>query len=185
MPVDVFMPLTHPATGETFRCLSADENAYVFEWTVAPRGYVPFEHVHLFQDEIFRVQSGAVRLVVDGKESIGKSGDTVTVRRGHRHIAFNHADEVMKCIVEFQPGFDTKVVMQCFWGLILDGDYDQYGTPSIIKMGYFIKGCRALTRPTNIPAAVFDSAINLFFMIGKMMGWKKLYKKYTGLEPPH
>ena len=185
MPVDVFKPLTHPVTGEIFRCLSADVYAYVMEWTVAPRGYVPFEHVHLFQDEIFRVQTGAVRLVIDGKEVIGRSGYTITVTKGQKHIAFNHANEVLKCTVEFRPGFDTKIVMQCFWGLILDGDYDRHGTPNILKMGYFIKGCRALTRPTNIPAAVFDSAINLFFMIGKMMGWKKLYKKYTGLEPPH
>ena len=182
MPVDVFKSLTHPVTGETFRCLSADEDAYVFEWTVAPGGYVPFEHVHYFQDEIFRVQTGAVRLVIDGKEIIGRGGDIVTVTKGQKHLAFNHAAEVMKCIVEFRPGFDTRIVMQCFWGLILAGDYDRRGTPSIVKMGYFIKGCKALTRPTNIPAATFDSAINLFYMIGRMRGWKKLYKKYTGLE---
>jgi quercetin dioxygenase-like cupin family protein len=182
MPVDVFESLTHPVTGETFRCISADENAYVFEWTVASGGYVPFEHVHLFQDEIFRVLTGAVRLIVDGEEIIGKGGDTVTVEKGQRHIAFNHTGEVMKCIVEFRPGFDTKIVMQCFWGLILDGDYDKHGTPSIFKMGYFVKGCQALTRPANIPAAVFNSAVNLFYWIGKLMGWEKLYKKYTGRE---
>jgi len=182
MPVDIFKPIISPVTGETFRCLSADARAYVMEWTVAPGGYVPFEHVHLFQDEIFQIQRGEVKLVIDGTEVIGKSGDTVTVTKGQQHIAFNHTDEVLKCIVEFRPGFDTKIVMQCFWGLILDGDYDQHGTPSILKMGYFIKGCQALTRPTNIPAAVFGSAINLFYLIGKMIGWKKLYKEYTGLE---
>jgi quercetin dioxygenase-like cupin family protein len=182
MPIDVFEALTHPVTGETVRCLTADENVYAFEWTVAPGGCVPFEHVHYFQDETFFIQRGEVRVMIEGRETIGKPGDQLTVLQGQRHIALNNSDDVLKCRVEFRPGFDTKTVMQCFWGLILDGDYDRHGAPSILKMGYFINGCKALTRPTNIPAPLFSFCLNLFYLIGKIAGWKKLFHRYTGRQ---
>ncbi len=182
MPIDVFKPITNPVTGETFRCLAADESAYVEEWTVQPGGYVPFEHIHLCQDEIFHIKSGEARFVIEGKEIIGKAGESVTVAKGHRHIAFNNKNEILQCIVEYRPGLDSLIFAQCFLGLILDGYYDKHGSPSIPRMGYCIKGCKALTRPTNIPAAVFDIVINLFYFAGKVLGWKKLYKKYTGLN---
>ncbi len=182
MPIDVFSPISNPVTGETFRCISSDEAAYIEEWTVEPGGYVPFEHIHLNQDEIFRVKAGEVRLILDGKEVIAKAGETVIVPKGVRHIAYNNRSETFSCIVEYRPGLDTKVIAQCFFGLIWDGYCDKHGSPSIPMMGYFIKGGRALTRPTNIPAFIFDQAINLFYLIGKVMGWEKLYQKYTGLE---
>lgn len=182
MPIDVFKPITNPVTGETFRCLAVDENAYIEEWTVPPVGYVPFEHIHLRQDEILHVKSGEARFVVEGKEIIAKAGETITVAKGERHIAFNDKNETLQCVVEYRPGLDSLLIAQCFLGLILDGEYDQHGGPSIPKMGYFIKGCEALTRPTNIPAPVFKQVINLFYLKGKVLGWKKLYKKYTGLD---
>ncbi|NUO82094.1 hypothetical protein HUU05_18640 [candidate division KSB1 bacterium] len=36
MPVDLFQPLTNPITKETFRTISVNAEAYVFEWIVAP-----------------------------------------------------------------------------------------------------------------------------------------------------
>ncbi len=85
MPVDLFHPLTNPITKETSRTLSMSEEVYVFEWIVAPGGYVPFEHIHLVQDEIFRVEAGEVKLVIDGKEFIGKPGEVITAPGGNRH----------------------------------------------------------------------------------------------------
>ena len=57
MAIDLYQSFTNPVTKETFRCLSSTEEAYVMEWIVQPDGYVPFEHVHVHQDEIFHVQA--------------------------------------------------------------------------------------------------------------------------------
>jgi mannose-6-phosphate isomerase-like protein (cupin superfamily) len=127
MAVDVFQGFTNPITGESFRCLSFDERAYVMEWTVQPVGYVPFEHIHLRQDEVFHVQQGEVQLIVDGKEAIARAGETATVPKGSRHVAFNNKDEVLKCVVEYVPGLDMLKLYQCMGGLTIDKDFDARG----------------------------------------------------------
>jgi mannose-6-phosphate isomerase-like protein (cupin superfamily) len=182
MPIDLFQPLTNPVTKETFRTISASEEVYVFEWIVAPGGYVPFEHIHLVQDEIFRIEAGEVKLVVEGKEFIGKAGDVITVPKGKRHVAYNNKNETLKAIVEYRPGLDMHLLEQCYNGLLLDGEYDKKGSPPILKLGYFMKGLQAVTRPTSVPAPLFSLTVNLFYCAGVLLGWNKLYKKYTGCE---
>ena len=64
MAIDLYQSFTNPVTKETFRCLSSTEEAYVMEWIVQAEGYVPFEHIHLHQDEIFHVQQGEIRVLI-------------------------------------------------------------------------------------------------------------------------
>lgn len=184
MAVDVSQPLTNPITGETFRCLSSGPDAYVEEWTVRPGGYVPFEHIHLRQDEIFHVRRGEIRLLAAGREVTARAGESVTVPRGSRHIAFNDTGEALECTVEYRPGLDHLEMAQCFAGLTIDEDHDEKGAVNIPKMGFFLKHmrCRAMTRPTNIPAPVFGLALNAFYLIGLIRGWKKDFVRYTGHE---
>lgn len=181
MAIDLYQPFTNPVTRETFRCLSCTEDAYVMEWIVEPKGYVPFEHIHVSQDEIFHVQQGEIRVVVDRREQTGKAGQTVTVPRGTRHIAYNNTPETLICIVEYKPGLDISRSFQCFSGLTCDGDvYGRYGI-NIPKMMYFMKrmNVKALARPATVPDPVFRVLMNLFYAYGSLAGWEKMYKKYT------
>ncbi len=90
----------------------------------------------------------------------------------------------MQCIVEFRPGLDTLTAFQCFAGLTIDGEYDEKGRINIPKMGFFLKlmNCQAMTRPTNIPAPLFGLALNVFYMLGRLRGWKNDFVRYTGQE---
>lgn len=181
MAVNVFEPYTNPVSGETFQCLSADESAYIMRWAVQPGGYVPFEHIHLQQDEIFHIHQGSLRVLIEGEEQVAQAGETLVVPQGKRHIAFNQGDGVLDCTVEFRPGLDYLKVAQCVAGLLQDGDYDKHGAINIPKMGYFLKhmNCQSMTRPTSIPAPVFGLALFVFHMTGVFRGWKKIYRRYT------
>jgi quercetin dioxygenase-like cupin family protein len=140
MAIDLYQPFTNPITKETFRCLSCTEEAYVMEWIVQPEGYVPFEHIHISQDEIFHVKQGEIRVVVNRQEQVGRAGQTLTVPRGTRHIAYNNRPETLICIVEYKPGLDISRSFQCFSGLTCDGDvYGRYGI-NIPRMMYYMKG---------------------------------------------
>ena len=180
--IDLYQPFTNPITRETFRCISFNEEAYSMEWTVHPGGYVPFEHVHVRQDEIFHIQSGEMRVRMRGRTQIGKAGDTLIIPRGTRHIAFNDKEQPLVCIVDYKPGLDHYRTMQCFAGLTLDCDYDRRGLVNVAKVGYMLKKANAqsLTRPAFVPLWLFRFGMILFFVVGSLLKWETLYKKYTG-----
>lgn len=181
MAIDLYKPFTNPITKETFRCISSTPEAYTMEWTVHPGGYVPFEHVHVAQDEIFSVERGEMRAKVRGQERIGKVGDTLTVPRGERHIAFNDRDVPLVCIVDYKPGLDHYTTMQCFAGLTLDGLIDRRGLVNIPRIMYLLKkgNVLSLPRPAFASDLAFRFGMDFFYIIGGVMGWEALYEKYT------
>ncbi len=182
MAVDLFQPFTNPITGETFRCISSSEEAYITEWIVQPGGFVPFEHIHLSQDEIFHVQQGEIRVMINGREQIGTAGETLTMPCGARQTAYNNKPEVLRCILEYRPGLDSYKVFQCFGGLTHDGDIDRRGIANPPKMLYFLRrmNARAVARPSFLPGPLFSVLMNACFMAGSLAGWDRLYRKYTG-----
>lgn len=182
MAIDLYQPFTNPITRETFRCISSTEETFVMEWTVHPGGYVPFEHVHVNQDEIFHIQRGEMRVKAKGIEQVGKAGEILAIPRGTPHIAFNDKSESLVCIVDYRPGLDHYKTMQCFAGLTLDRDLDRRGLVNIPKIMFLLKRCNAmsLTRPAFAPDWFFGLGMNIFYVIGSVLKWETLYKKYTG-----
>jgi oxalate decarboxylase/phosphoglucose isomerase-like protein (cupin superfamily) len=151
------------------------------EWTILPGGYVPFEHVHVCQDEIFHVEKGEIRARVNGKTLFGKTGESLMVPRGVRHIAYNDRDEKLVCIVDYKPGLDHYTTMQCLAGLTLDGMIGKNGLVDIPRVMYLLKraNVQSLPRPAFAPNFAFRLGMSVFYMFGGMLGWEDLYKKYT------
>lgn len=168
MATNIYEPSTNPVSGETFRAISFDKDALVMQWTVQPKGYVAFEHIHLNQDETFRIKNGEIRIVMNGKEYIARRGETINVRKGIAHIAYNNKEDVLDCLVEYKPGLDHDTFMQCFCGLVNDRLLDAKGGIDIPKMGYFLTRMKAkcMARPTAIPAPLFNLALRLFYVRG-------------------
>ena len=151
------------------------------EWIVQPGGYVPFEHVHVNQDEIFHIQSGEMRAKVRGMTHLGKVGDTLTIQRGTPHIAFNDREIPLVCIVEYRPGLDHYKTMQCFAGLTLDCLYDKRGLVDIPRIMFLLRRANAmsLTRPAFAPDWLFRMGMHTFFVLGSVLNWETLFRKYT------
>jgi mannose-6-phosphate isomerase-like protein (cupin superfamily) len=181
MAIDIYGSYTNPISGETFRGISFSSEAYTMQWTLHPKGYVPFEHVHYHQDELFHIQQGELKVVIDGIEHIARAGEQIKVPKGARHIASNNKDVILDAIVTYTPALDHDRFMQCLCGLTDDGFIDNKGGVNIPMMGYCLKKmkCRAMARPTNIPAPAFSLALNVFYLLGTLKGWGKLYRKYT------
>jgi quercetin dioxygenase-like cupin family protein len=181
MAVNIFERNINPISGEAFRGISFDKDAFVMEWTVQPDGYVPFEHIHLNQDEIFHVKCGELKIRLDNREYIAVAGESITVPKGTRHIAYNNKKDILNCIVEYKPALDHDKFMQCFIGLINDNLLDKKGGINIPRMGYCLIKMKAksMARPTAIPALIFDIALRSFYIRGVLSGWSKLYNKYV------
>ena len=181
MPIDVFKAIRNPTTGESFRCLSNTPEAYVIEWIVQPGGFIPLEHVHLHQDENFKVEEGKLHLEIEGRAQTAGTGQEVTVKHGQRHIGGNTLGNVLRCTVEYRPGLDMQKFEQCFLGLIADGHIDKTGSVNVPMMGYCIARGKFLSaaRPTSIPGPAFGLGLMAFSLMGAVNGWGKLYEKYT------
>jgi quercetin dioxygenase-like cupin family protein len=181
MATNIFETSVNPISGEAFKGISFDEAGFKMDWTVQPAGYVPFEHIHLNQDEIFHVTSGELKVNVDGKEHIVGKGESITVPKGVKHIAYNNKNETLECLVEYRPGLDHDKFMQCLIGLTKDNFIDKKGGISIPKMGYCLVKMKAksMARPTAIPSLAFNMALRFFYVRGMLSGWNKLYNKYV------
>ena len=182
MATNLYEAYSNPITGETFKCISHNSDSYLMEWRVQPQGFVPFEHIHYFQDETFTVKEGQLRIKISGKEQIVNKGETVNVPMGAPHIAFNDLAEELVCDVRYTPGLDYYTFMQCFIGLQQDKNYNAKGQINVPKMAYFMNKtkCNALARPTTIPAPMFRFVIGLFGIVGTFAGWNKQLKRYVG-----
>ena len=150
------------------------------QWTVQPNGYVPFAHIHLNQDEIFHIKTGEIRLQIGDKEYFAKAGESITVPKGTKHIAYNNKPEILNCIVEYKPGLDHDKFMQCLMGLTNDKLLDKKGGVDIPRMGFLLTKMKAksIARPTAIPSMLFSIALKIFYIRGLLSGWNKLYTKY-------
>jgi quercetin dioxygenase-like cupin family protein len=184
MPVDVYQPFTNPVTKETFRCLSSTDEAYTMEWIVEPGGHVPFEHIHVNQDEVCHIQRGEMRASIDRREQVGKSGQSFIIPRGIRHIAYNDTPETLVCMVEYKPGLDVLRSFQCFAGLTHDGDLGLVYGIHVPKMMYFMKklNIAALVRPAFVPEPLFYVGLHAFLVLGNVLGWESQCRRYTGQQ---
>ena len=181
MAIDVYKECINPITGETFKGLTLTPYAYTMQWTAQPGGYLPIEHLHCNQDQIFYVKKGQLKVLIEGKEHIAGPGENVVVTKGKRHLAFNNQDTVLETHIELRPALDQEKLMQCFTGLIKDGHIDENGAPRMSMLSYMLRKmkCKAMIRPTNVPASMFKLSLNISLVIGGMKGWDKLYQKYT------
>ena len=181
MATDLYSSISNPVSGETFRCIEITPESYKMHWTLQAHGYVPFEHVHYAQEEVFEVQKGELKVCINGIDHIAGPGETITVPMGMRHIASNNKAEQMDAIVSYRPALDQETFFKCFCGLTMDRFLNNKGGVSIPMMGYLLvkMKCKAMARPTNIPAPAFKMALVVFYLMGMLKGWRKLYVKYT------
>jgi hypothetical protein len=64
----------------------------------------------------------------------------------------------------------------------MDCDYNRRGLVHMAKIGYMLKKAQAmsLTRPAFAPEPVFRLGMTVFYLVGTLLGWESLYKRYTG-----
>ena len=90
--------------GETIRVLTSEhsENGWtsVIEVTLAPRGSIPFSHVHQSYTEFFTVVEGSLRVDMDGETLRINAGESFTVEPGIAHVPSNPFEEIAVFRVE-------------------------------------------------------------------------------------
>lgn len=102
-----------------FRRTAADTNGELLEVEVvyAPKSAPPPLHYHPHQDEVFRVECGAIYTLIGNKEHIYRAGETFSVPRGTLHKMHNVSDEAARVIWQVRPALRTEDFFEAMWTL--------------------------------------------------------------------
>ena len=90
---------------------------FAFEATEPPGGGPPL-HTHANEDEFFLVLEGEISFYIDGKVTVGRTGEAAFVPRGAAHCFKNRSNREARVLVLFTPG---QIEGFFDFGLAVDG----------------------------------------------------------------
>jgi quercetin dioxygenase-like cupin family protein len=172
--------IAHPVTGEqiTFLKTAAETNGELLqvEMNVAPRGFIPGEHIHPYQAEYFKILAGTISFKIDGHESQLGAGQELTVQAGTRHQWWNASDEPAKMILEFRPALQMAEFFETFWGVAQDGNVDlRTGLPNLLWLAIIFGKYHREIRGTMAPWPAQRILFSLLAPIAWLLGYRAPY----------
>lgn len=179
--------LEHPVTGEriVFRKTARDTDGELLqaEFFMKGGGFVAAEHVHVQQEERFEVLSGTARFRMRGQERDVGAGETIVIPAGTPHVWWNPSEEEAHLIVELRPALRTETFFETFFGLAKDGKVNpKTGLPNLFQLALLAREYEDEVYLARPPLFVQRVLFGLLASIGKLLGYKARYPKYSG--PP-
>ena len=183
---DVF---ENPVTGEraVVRLGNEDtgEDRLVADLYVKPGGAVVGEHVHPVTEESFAVVRGQVGFRLDGQESIAELNQRLHVPAGVAHDWWNAGDEEAHVVVELaQRAARFEETIRNLFGLAQDGKTNSKGMPNLLQGALFAREFSDVIYFTKPPFVVQRLLFGVLAFIGRALGYKGSYSKYSAPEPP-
>ncbi len=183
---DVF---ENPVTGEraVIRLGSEDsgEDRAVVDLYVRPGGAVSGEHVHPVTEESFTVVRGQVGFRIDGREFVAELNQPQHVPPGVVHDWWNAGDEEAQVTVEFNHGAARfEEMIGNLFGLARDGQTNAKGMPTLLQGALFSREFRDVIVFTKPPLVVQRLLFPVLAFIGRTLGYRGRYPKYSAPEPP-
>jgi quercetin dioxygenase-like cupin family protein len=171
----VFRQTAQDTSGELLR----------FELVVSPRGGNPL-HVHPHQQEHFKALSGTLGVQVGDMHRSLEEGEEAVVPPGTPHRWWNAAvDEEARVLIELRPALNTEIFFETLYGLARDGKTDENGVPNLLQQAVTLNGVNKgeiyLASPPIPVQKVFLAALA---PVGKLLGYKDHYPKYSAAEAP-
>ena len=150
------------------------------EVTYRPGSPPPPPHFHPRQDEHFRVLSGALRFVLDGRETLARAGDEVTIPARTVHAANNPHDQPATVTWSTRPALRSEEFFETLCGLAKDGKTNTGGAPGLLQVAALAREFReewVLARPPPIVSACLFCVLS---PIAHLAGLRGRYEKYSG-----
>ena len=105
--------LTDKFSGDTIEFIetSADTNGerVTLKVTLRRKGQTIDDHMHILQDESFKVLSGRMTYLLDGKLHFANAGEEVVLPKKKAHNHYNTENEPVEYIQTITPGLDTDL----------------------------------------------------------------------------
>jgi quercetin dioxygenase-like cupin family protein len=142
----------------------------------------PPEHYHPNQEERFQVISGEIRAKIGKQVSTYQAGDEFIVPAGVPHWMHNVSDEEGHVIWQTRPALKTEDFFETIWGLARDGKTNAAGVPNLLQVAVIAQEYESEFRLTKPPYGVQKVLFSVLAPIGRLLGYKAKYAKYSGSE---
>lgn len=177
--------LLNSKTGDTYQFLetSYDSNgeSVTMRMNVKSRGKQVPDHIHLLQEETFEVISGELTILYDNQERTLKPGEKITLPAGKPHNHFNKGNTPVVYVQTVTPALDFEFLVENLVGLSSDGKRPN-GKSSLLQELVILRYIDSKTFLAGIPIFLQKVLMNILGPIGRAMGYRAIYRKYSGIE---
>lgn len=172
--------IVNPQSGETITFLqtSADTGGKLLqlECRVAPgRGLKIPPHMHPFQTQRFRVKSGAMEFLLGDQKQLLKAGDRITVPPKVYYNWSTFANEELVFVAEYEPAGHWEDIFESTFELARRAAAGQR-INQFLASAVIMKHFPDQLRIKGMPAFVQDAVFSLSSVIGKLLGYKPVYR---------
>jgi quercetin dioxygenase-like cupin family protein len=177
--------LTSATTRNSFEYIETakDSNGeyVIMRVTIYSKGPNVPNHIHTLQEETFEVVSGKLTIWENGTKKILAAGEKITFQKNKPHNHYNDHDEAVTYIQTVTPALDMDYFIETLLGLDTDGKVKN-GKYGLVQELVLLKYLDSKSFLADIPIAVQKILMNVVAPIGRLMGYRAIYKKYSGIE---
>jgi quercetin dioxygenase-like cupin family protein len=177
--------LVNPISGDHYEFLETanDTNGerMSMKLTLKSKGKLVPNHFHVLQEEQFEVVSGELTVMLDGITKTLSAGEKITLPKNVPHNHYNNSDEPLVLIQTVTPALDFEYLMENLIGMAGDGKMPN-GKAGLMQELVTLKYLDSKSFLSDIPLGVQKLLMYVVAPVGRMMGYRAIYKKYSGIE---
>lgn len=175
---------SHGGSRLTIRQSGADTNGELLEMEAAypPNSPQPAYHYHPCQEERFQVLQGAFRTKIDGVTHTYMAGETFVVPANTPHWMYNVSHQEGRLLWQVRPARQTQAFLETMWGLEADGKTNASGVPNLLQLAVILHAYSGEFRASSPPYVVQRILFGILAPLGRLLGYRATYEKYSGKE---
>ncbi len=177
--------LNNPVTGDSHEYLETakDTNGQrvTVKSTIRTKGQLVPRHLHVLQDESFEVISGQLTILLDEGTRTLSAGEKVILPRNTPHNHYNDGDSAVTYIHSVSPALDFDYLLENLAGLAADGK-SKDGKYGLVQQLMFLKYLDGKTYLADLPVGVQQILMNVVAPIGRLLGYRAIYRRYSDIE---
>jgi mannose-6-phosphate isomerase-like protein (cupin superfamily) len=177
--------ITNPINGDSYEFveIATDTNSehITLKATIKSKGKLVPDHYHTLQEESFEVISGQLTIFFDGNRRTFSAGEKITFPKNKPHNHFNNDDIPVAYIHTVAPALDFDYLIETLAQLAADGK-SKNGKYGLIQELVLLKYLDSKSFLADIPLGLQKVLMNTIAPIGRLFGYRAIYKKYSGIE---
>jgi quercetin dioxygenase-like cupin family protein len=177
--------ITNPTTGDSYEFLETarDTNGerVTTKATIKSKGLLVPKHFHVFQEETFEVISGQLTIYLEGQTKKLSAGEKITLPKNVPHNHYNNEDAELIYIQTITPALDFEYLIENLVGLAADGK-SKNGKYGLLQELVTLKYLDSKSFLADIPIGIQKVLMNTIGPVGRLFGYRAIYKKYSGFE---